>query len=276
MTDAEGFTAGSMSAANADVFATALDRQAEMDLIRDLREWCRSRLGLRPGATAVDVGCGTGAELLELARLVQPGGRAIGVDANQPMLAIARHRSSGIPGVEVVAGEASELGRLESGSVDAIVCERVVQHLTYDPVRAFREFARVLAPAGVLAVTDTDWSSARLVVRGDEAATEYLRELREKLPVRPLANQLAGLKLEEYCVAAGLEVVARRTGTLGNLAAALLQGARDGILALAAAHLTPGERDEAARTLNAVLDDGRLELTVDLYAVLARRPLAHS
>ncbi len=261
-----------MSAANAGMFTTALDRQAEMDLVRELRTWCRGMLELRPGATALDIGCGTGAELMELARLVQPGGRAIGVDANRPMLDVAGERTSGIPGVTVVEGEASELTWLESGTVDAIVCERVIQHLTYDPVLAVREFARVLAPAGSVAITDTDWSSAKIVVRDDPATTDYLMALFEKLPRPRMANRLAGLELSNYCAAAGLDVVAHRTGRLGNLASALLPGATDGIRAMAMTHLPPAEVDEAGRTLSAALADGRLEVTVDLHAVIARHP----
>ena len=44
------------------------------------------------GESVLDVGCGCGATLLELARRVGPGGRVHGLDISEPMLARARER----------------------------------------------------------------------------------------------------------------------------------------------------------------------------------------
>ena len=49
-------------------------------------------LGLRPGDTVVDLGCGTGVNLPHLADAVSPGGRVVGVDLSPGMLARARER----------------------------------------------------------------------------------------------------------------------------------------------------------------------------------------
>lgn len=49
-------------------------------------------LDLRPGDTAVDLGCGTGVNLEGLARAVGPTGRVIGVDISDGMLTQARRR----------------------------------------------------------------------------------------------------------------------------------------------------------------------------------------
>ena len=46
--------------------------------------------GLRPGARAVDVGCGPGAVLTLLAETVAPTGRVVGVDADPEAVATAR------------------------------------------------------------------------------------------------------------------------------------------------------------------------------------------
>lgn len=46
-------------------------------------------LRLSPGETAFDVACGTGLTLVELARRVGPGGRAIGIECSPEMAALA-------------------------------------------------------------------------------------------------------------------------------------------------------------------------------------------
>jgi SAM-dependent methyltransferase len=46
----------------------------------------------RPGESVLDVGCGCGATVLELARRVGADGRVVGVDVSRPMLELARER----------------------------------------------------------------------------------------------------------------------------------------------------------------------------------------
>src|SRR5215467_9210430 len=49
-------------------------------------------LGLRPGATVVDIACGTGLNFPLLEQEIGPGGRIVGVDLTDAMLTQARHR----------------------------------------------------------------------------------------------------------------------------------------------------------------------------------------
>jgi ubiquinone/menaquinone biosynthesis C-methylase UbiE len=51
-------------------------------------------LGLARGLSVLDVGCGTGPELHELAEIVGPGGRVVGLDRSAALLEVAR-RSKG-------------------------------------------------------------------------------------------------------------------------------------------------------------------------------------
>lgn len=50
------------------------------------------RAAPRPGEQVIDIGCGCGASLIELARRVAPGGRALGVDVSKAMLDVAEAR----------------------------------------------------------------------------------------------------------------------------------------------------------------------------------------
>src|ERR1700728_2574877 len=49
-------------------------------------------LGLRPGDTVVDIACGTGLNFPLLEKVVGPGGRIVGVDLTDAMLARAQDR----------------------------------------------------------------------------------------------------------------------------------------------------------------------------------------
>ena len=48
------------------------------------------RSGLRPGMACLDVGCGGGDVSFDLARLVGPSGRVVGIDIDEVKIGIAR------------------------------------------------------------------------------------------------------------------------------------------------------------------------------------------
>jgi SAM-dependent methyltransferase len=100
-----------------------------------------------PGDRALDVACGTGALTRVLAERVQPGGEVTGLDLAEGMLALARSHGGGI---DYVQGSADGLP-FEDGRFSVVTCQQGLQ-FTEDPVAALREFARVLAPGGRLAV----------------------------------------------------------------------------------------------------------------------------
>ena len=103
---------------------------------------------LAAGATVVDIGCGTGMDLLLAARAVGPNGRAIGVDMTPSMAERARTaaRTIGATQVEVRIGDALDLP-VESESADFVISNGVL-NLTPDKRRAFSEVARILRPGG--------------------------------------------------------------------------------------------------------------------------------
>lgn len=64
---------------------------------RRLAEQGMRLLGLSPGDTVVDLGCGTGVNLPWLAQAVGPAGRVVGVDLSREMLDQARRRTADAP-----------------------------------------------------------------------------------------------------------------------------------------------------------------------------------
>ncbi|MGA8457507.1 MAG: methyltransferase domain-containing protein [Streptosporangiaceae bacterium] len=65
-------------------------------------------LGLRPGDTVVDIACGTGLNFPLLEKVVGPGGRIVGVDLTDAMLARARDRkeANGWSNISLVQADA--------------------------------------------------------------------------------------------------------------------------------------------------------------------------
>jgi arsenite methyltransferase len=110
--------------------------------------------GLRPGDVVLDLGSGAGIDLLLSARLVGPGGRVIGVDMTDEMLARAEANiaASGFTNVEVRKGIIEELP-VEDSSVDWVISNCVI-NLSPEKERVFAEMARVLRPGGQMLVSD--------------------------------------------------------------------------------------------------------------------------
>src|SRR5204863_9131147 len=78
-----------------EAWARLQDRTAS--LIDPLGRIAIERLRLVAGERVVDVGCGCGQTLLQLAERVGPSGQVLGVDISPPMLAVARDRVAGRP-----------------------------------------------------------------------------------------------------------------------------------------------------------------------------------
>jgi SAM-dependent methyltransferase len=134
----------------------ALAAQAWLD-VREPLDRQLSPLGLQAmdalrllsGETVVDVGCGAGQTLLQLAERVGADGRIVGVDISAPLLDAARSQASGDSRITCVESDATDLG-LPSRSVDAFFSRFGVMALP-DHAAAFANFHRMLKPDGRIA-----------------------------------------------------------------------------------------------------------------------------
>jgi SAM-dependent methyltransferase len=106
-------------------------------------------LGVGQGDVVLDVGCGTGQTLLQLAERVGTGGQVIGVDIAPLLLDVARQRASALDNVALIEADAQSLD-LPTASADAVFSRFGVMGFS-DPVAAFANFARMLKPGGKLA-----------------------------------------------------------------------------------------------------------------------------
>jgi SAM-dependent methyltransferase len=88
-------------------------------LIDPLGRVAIERLGVVAGDRILDVGCGCGQTLLQLAALAGPSGQVLGVDISPPMLARAGERVAGRPTVALALGDAQTYA-FALGSFDAV------------------------------------------------------------------------------------------------------------------------------------------------------------
>ena len=126
--------------------------------VRDVHWRLVAQAGIEPGATVVEIGCGTGNLLLLAARAV-PSATLIGLDPDPGALAVARRkaRRAGVT-LRLDHGYADRLP-YPDGSVDRVLSAFMLHHLPGDQQQAaLREVHRVLAPGGRLHLLDIDGS----------------------------------------------------------------------------------------------------------------------
>ena len=138
----------------------------------------REHMGLKQGISALDVGCGTGALLVELC---QAGAEVTGIDTFEEAdgidrrIAEARLRESGLT-AKLVAGTAEDMP-LETESFDLAVTIGMLEHIppTVRPTM-LREMFRVVKPGGYL-----------FLIAGPTKATPF----DQHIPGHPFSNWLS-------------------------------------------------------------------------------------
>ena len=119
------------------------------------------RLEPQRASSALDVGCGYGADVIELSKRLLPGGRATGVDVSETMITEARRRAAN-NGVDASFEIADALALpFADNTFDICRIETVLQHIA-DPGQAVAEMVRVTRPGGRIAALEFDVATAFL------------------------------------------------------------------------------------------------------------------
>jgi len=110
---------------------------------RTVLEGVIAELGLGEGARILDAGCGSGRNMVELAR----HGTVTGVELSETSVTLARERGAG----EVISGSVLETP-FPDNSFELAVSLDVIEHLE-DDLTALKELRRTVVPGGSLLVT---------------------------------------------------------------------------------------------------------------------------
>lgn len=167
------------------------------------RELVRDALGAQAGERIIDVGCGPGFYVAELAEEVGPRGSVLGVDAAEAMLALAARRCEGRENASLEQADATALPAADE-SFDAALSVQVMGHVP-DVGAALAEIGRVLRPGGRVVIWDIDWETLSWYGPDPERMARAKRAVSGHLSHPTLPQRLTALLR-----AAGFEDIAMR------------------------------------------------------------------
>jgi ubiquinone/menaquinone biosynthesis C-methylase UbiE len=129
--------------------------KSSYDLIDQSLFW--PALSLEPGMTVMDLACGAGRYTLQMADRMGPDGRIIALDLWAE--GIEQIRQAAPPAGPRIETHVTDIGRklpVEDQCVDLCLVATVLHDLVHDGIAqaALAEVARVLKPAGILAVIE--------------------------------------------------------------------------------------------------------------------------
>ena len=145
------------------------------------------RAGIEPGSRVLDVGCGPGYAAADIAQLIGPGGRLLGVDGSPEYVAQFADRMDrlGFSHAEVRKGDVHNIASIagdEAGTFD-VAYIRWGLSFSKDPDRLIEQVHKCLKPGGRVAIQDYfGYASIKLAPknadfqRGIAAVAEYWTE----------------------------------------------------------------------------------------------------
>jgi len=114
------------------------------------------RVGIRPGMTCLEVGCGGGDLAFDMARMVAPGGRVLGTDFDETKLTIAKREAEEQQLTNLDFRFADITKDEPEQEFDLVHVRFVLTHLV-NPDQALLNIRQALLPGGILAVEDIDF-----------------------------------------------------------------------------------------------------------------------
>ena len=189
---------------NAAQLATTLELRGRARPQARLRRRFLRFARLRPGAAVLEVGCGTGVVLRDVAAMVGRRGSVVGVDPSLTILSVARRLCRRAPGGPRIALRRADGAKLPfgAGRFDAALAITVILHVA-DPLAVVSEMARVVKRGGRVGLQDQDFGVVAVTHPDRELTDRIMREVAARVYVEPYS----GRRLPGLLRAAGLEAV---------------------------------------------------------------------
>lgn len=141
-----------------ETHASYLDAATAYVADHPAKVWWYRMLDPKPGSRILDVGCGLGDDVMELAQIVGPEGLVVGIDKSEGLIEKARQRSKEYEhAIEFHVEDAHQLS-FENNTFDGCTASRVFMHLP-DRQKVLSEMIRVTRTGGRIVVGDPDWDT---------------------------------------------------------------------------------------------------------------------
>jgi ubiquinone/menaquinone biosynthesis C-methylase UbiE len=157
---------------------------------RENQERCSlmlANLGVKPGMTVCDMGCGNGFYALQMAKMVGEKGQVLGVDIQPEMLEFLKERAAKeeIKNVKPILGTFTD-PKLPAGKVDIILCADVYHEFSH-PEHMLAAMRKSLSPTGVVVLLE-------------------FREEDPEVPIKPL-HKMSKAQVNKELTANGFKLV---------------------------------------------------------------------
>jgi SAM-dependent methyltransferase len=182
-------------------FIEALEERGRMPSQSRLRRRFLRFAGIGPGDRVLEVGCGTGVVLRDLASLVGPDGAVVGVDPSRHLVEAARVFCRRLVEHRAIRVRVGHGARLVFGDrrFDVALAVTVVLHVA-DPLAMVTEMARVTRPGGRVALQDQDFGTVAVTHPDRELTDHIFRGVTARMYEEPYS----GRRLPGLLVDAGL------------------------------------------------------------------------
>ena len=144
--------------ADPEAFVRHMNTLSGMEAVKAYKQETFVLLETQAGSHILDIGCGPGTDAQDLAEIVGPNGRVIGVDKSETMVASAQERTQDLSlPLEYQVGDVYKLD-FEDNTFDGCRADRVFHHLD-KPEDALAELIRVARPRARIVLAEPDFDS---------------------------------------------------------------------------------------------------------------------
>lgn len=178
--------------------ALRLDLKTDGETVEKQALWA----GLSAGMHIADLGCGAGKTTYHLNRLVQPGGKTVGVDFSEQRIRYAQ-KHYGAPSIRFVLRDIRD--PLEDlGLFDFVWIRFVLEYYNTGSLDMLKNVSKIIKPGGILCLIDLDCNCLRhygLSQRLGDTIRLIMKTVQEDYDFDPYA----GVKLYSYLFDLGFE-----------------------------------------------------------------------